>query len=186
MKEQASLGTVVANVRPVYDSMQIGRVVSVSDYTKFGRIEVIFLDYSKPFPVWVNGSIDRKPSEGDQVLVGFIQGRQDAPYLAGFVRNESYTSNFMLIEKDKIILQLPADAEDLEASMLDDSKKAKRIRVELTASGVVIAGLDTSIALTSAGIKVAGDYVACVGDTVKVDVPGVGVCTGTITSGASK
>jgi hypothetical protein len=170
MHEQSGLGAKTIKRQPTYDMTQIGRVVGVADYVKYGRIEVIFLDYSKPFPVWVNGSVDRAPVAGDQVLVGFIKGRQDAPYLAGFIRNESYTSNFVLIESDRIVLQLPIDTEDSDGHLLDDTRKASRVSVELTAGGV----------------KINGAYVARVGDIVAVTVPTHGVCPGTITSGATK
>lgn len=141
MHEQSSLGSTMINRKPEYNITQIGRVVNVTDYKQYGRINVVFLNYSKPFPVWVNGSLDRAPVEGDQVLVGFIQGRQDAPYLLGFIRNESYTSNYIVIEPNRIALQLPADSDDTKGRMLDDSKKPYRVSVELKPDGVYINGV---------------------------------------------
>lgn len=164
MKPQASLGSRVVNNKPTYNQMQIGRVTSTGDYDKYGRIEVIFLDYSRPAPVWVNGDIDRKPVAGDQVLVGFIQGRSDSPYLAGFIRNASYTSNCIKVEQDCITLQLPASTTDAQGHMLDDSLKTSRMRVEITTAGVLINGLRAVKA----------------GDTVTVNVPTIGLCSGTI------
>jgi hypothetical protein len=140
MQEQAALGNRQVYSKPSYSLTQVGRVVSVGNYDKTGTIEVVFLDYSKPFPVWVNGDIDRKPTEGDLVLVGFIQERQDAPYLAGFVRNESYTANFIKVEKDRIVIQLPTDTEDIKGHLLDDNKQTTRKSIVVTASGITING----------------------------------------------
>lgn len=169
MHPQSSLGTQKVYRKPDYNQTQIGFITSAKDYEQYGRVEVVFLDYSNPFPVWATG-LDREPVDGDQVLVGFMQGRHDAPYLIGFVRNESYTSNFVKVEKDKITLQIPTDPSDINERLMDDSKKASRITIEISASGIAI----------NSGTAA----VARVGDTVQVSVPGVGTCTGTITSGA--
>lgn len=179
MHPQSGLGKEHLHRKPVYDQLQIGRVTSTKDYNKYGRIEVIFLDYSQPFPVWVNGDLDREPVEGDQVLVGFIQGRPDAPYLAGFIRNKSYTANFIKIEKGRIILQMPTDTKDIQGALMDESKKDSRAYVEIKGSEVIVHA--PSIKLADGTTEVARK-----GDSVSVNVPGVGTCTGTITSGTSK
>lgn len=140
MQEQASLGRTLSHIKPKYEQTQIGRIVNNADYDKYGKVEVVFLDYSRPFPVWVNGDIDRKPSEGDLVLVGFIQGRADAPYLAGFVRNESYTANYIKVEKGKITLQVPTSEVDKKEHMTNDSRKSTRMRLEIDSSGVYVNG----------------------------------------------
>jgi len=155
---------------PTYTEGQIGRVTSTNDYTKYGRIEVILIDYGQPFPVWVSGDVDREPVSGDLVLLGYLQGRPDAPYMLGFVRNESYTANFVLVTKDKITIQFPTDPVDVEEHLLDDAKKVSRMTIEVTASGVVINGGTSGVAR--------------VGDAVQVMVPDHGLCSGTITSGS--
>lgn len=140
MQEQSSLGNRFIVGKQPYNQTQIGKVTSTANYEAYGRIEVAFLDYSKPAPVWVVGDLDRAPVAGDLVLVGFIQNRSDAPYLAGYVRNECYTANFVKIEKDKITIQMPTVAADINGHLLDTSMKGSRVSIELTASGVAING----------------------------------------------
>lgn len=170
MKEQSSLGTRQIYGKPAYDQTQIGRVVSTANYDLYGRIDIMCLDHSQPLPVWVCGSLDRKPVEGDLVLIGFIQSRSDSPYVIGFVRNECYTSNFVIVEDSRILIQIPTDPTDVAGHLLDATKQSTRMSVEITA----------------AGVQINGAYAARIGDTVSVNVPGVGTCTGTITSGAAK
>ena len=202
MHEQTSLGTKKLHVRPRYDQVQIGYVTSTKDYKAYGRVNVVCLDYSVPFPVWVSGSIDREPVEGDQVILGFLLGRPDAPYLAGFVRNESYTSNFIRVEQDRIILQIPTDLEDIKSHLMDDSKSESRITIELTVGGIKFRGEVTATNVTATNVTATnvtatnvtasgevtsvsatfgGRVAACIGDTVSVDVPSIGLCVGTIT-----
>jgi len=140
MQEQAGLGTRKIHRKPVYTETDIARVTSTKDYNAYGRIEVIFINYGQPFPVWVSGSVDREPASGDLVLISYIQGRADAPYMAGFVRNESHTSNFIRVEKDKILLQVPTDSDDILGHLLDDTKKSSRTILEITASGATLNG----------------------------------------------
>jgi uncharacterized Zn-binding protein involved in type VI secretion len=120
---------------------KIARVTSAVDFNQFGRIEVIFLDYGQPMPVWVVGDIEREPVAGDQVIIGYIDGRKDSPYLIGFVKNKSYTTNFVVVKKDKIKFQLPIfdigvidgkAHKDTEGNLLDNSKQAERAYIELT------------------------------------------------------
>ena len=146
MQEQSSLGGRVISRLPNYTHTKIGRVTSVKDFHKYGRIEVIFLDYSQPAPVWVFNDIDREPVEGDQVLVGFIEGRKDAPYVIGFLKNASYTTNFVVVKKDKIKLQLPIfdigikngkAHKDVQEHLLDNNKQSERAYIELTPDGIL-------------------------------------------------
>ncbi|WP_025684580.1 hypothetical protein [Paenibacillus maysiensis] len=141
MKDQSSLGGKTTNRMPEFNATRLGHVTSTKDYEKYARIEVIFLDYSQPVPVWVFGDVDREPVEGDTVIVGYLDSRKDAPYLAGFLRNGSYGTNFITIKRDLIKLQLPifeigvkdgtAD-KDVQGNLLDDSKQQQRAYVELT------------------------------------------------------
>jgi hypothetical protein len=169
MKTQSSLGREQTYNVPMYDQTQIGHVTSIKDYKKYGRIGVIFLDHSQPVNVWAIGcSMDREPVEGDMVLVGFIQGRPDSPYMINFVRNESYTSNFVVVDKDKILIQFTTDLEDIREHLLDDAKKPQRMKIELKGDGVYINGY-------AAARKT---------DVVWVDVPEHGRCYGEIDEGA--
>lgn len=180
--EQSSLGGNRQIYRqPVYNQTQIGYVTSAKDYKQYGRVEVVFLDYSNPFPVWAVG-MDREPMDGDQVVVGFMQGRVDAPYLVGFVRNESYTSNYVIIEKDKITLQVPTDIEDNKGHLLDDSKSNTRIILEVATDMITAKFKDTlTLKITSSEVTINDSVVACIGNAVSVEVPTIGTCTGTIT-----
>ncbi len=141
MKEQSSLGGRTIHRSPSYNQNKIGRVTSIKDFHKYGRIEVIFLDYSQPVPVWVFNDIDREPVEGDQVLVGYVDGRRDTPYVIGFLKNGSYTTNFVVVKKDKIKLQLPifdigvkdgVAHKDVQTHLLDNNNQAQRAYIELT------------------------------------------------------
>lgn len=106
-QRQNALGGRTIHRAPSYTQAKIGRVTSIQDYKRYGKIEVVFLDYGMPFPVWVIGDLDREPVSGDQVVVGYMEGRKDSPYLAGYIKNESYTSNFVQIQQDRIRMQLP-------------------------------------------------------------------------------
>ena len=138
--QQSSLGVRIPNRNPSYNHNKIGRVTSTKDYKAYGKIEVVFLDYSQPVPIWVSGDIDREPSEGDKIIVGFLDNRIDAPYMQGYVRNEAYTSNFVTIEKDLIRIQLPIvdKNEDIKSKLLHNHNKNNRAYIELTPSEVLI------------------------------------------------
>ncbi|MDQ0719814.1 hypothetical protein QF049_001075 [Paenibacillus sp. W4I10] len=141
MKDQAALGGKTTNRMPEFSATRLAKVTSTKDYGKYARIEVVFLDYSQPVPVWVMGELDREPVEGDTVIVGYLDNRKDAPYLAGFLRNSSYGTNFITVKRDLVKLQLPvyeigvkdgiAD-KDVQGHLLDDSKQSQRAYVELT------------------------------------------------------
>jgi hypothetical protein len=134
MQRQNSLGSPKVHRTPTYEKTKIGKVVSVANYKKYGKIDVVFLDYGATTNVWVLGDVDREPIEGDMVIVGYMEGRKDTPYMAGFVRNQSYTSNRILIGKDYVRVQLPASDKDREGNLLDDTKKEQRPYVELTST----------------------------------------------------
>ncbi len=147
MKNQSSLGGRTINRQPEFGANRLAKVTSTKDYTKFGRIEVIFLDYSQPVPVWVINNIDREPVEGDTVLVGYMDNRKDSPYMIGFQRNSSYGSNFITAARDKIRVQLPVfdigvkgglAHQDTQGNLLDESKLPTRAYVELSADKAVI------------------------------------------------
>jgi len=168
MKDQSALGGKSVNRLPKFDSTRLAHVTSTKNYEKYGRIEVVFLDYSQPVPVWVIGGIDREPVEGDTVIVGYLDNRKDAPYLAGFLRNSSYGTNFITVKRDLIKLQLPifeigvkdgtAD-KDVQGHLLDDSKQSQRAYVELTPAHALISfpvdksGSAATIKITQAGFE---------------------------------
>lgn len=147
MTYQTGLGgsEVLRNASYIHTDM--GRVTSNSRYDKEGIIDVVFLDKSTPFPVWVVGDIDRKPMTGDHVLVGYIGGRKDAPYLAGILKNLSYTTNFIEVDEKHIRLQLPVldigeiggrAHNDTKTFLKDPTKRQERAYIEVNASGIEI------------------------------------------------
>ena len=147
MAVQSSLGEKKVNRFPSFTKNNIGRVTKNSDYEAHGIIEVVMLDYSKPFPVWVVGDIDRKPMTGDMVLVGYIDGRKDAPYLVGFVKNKSYTTNFIEVREDRIRVQLPVKQigvkdgtahNDTKTNLTSDGNLPNRGYVEIKGAKITI------------------------------------------------
>lgn len=200
MGDQSSLGGRQIYRLPKFDQITVARVTSVKDYEKFGRIEVVGLDNSQPVPIWVIGDIDREPVEGDQILMGYIEGRQDAPYMKGYVKNKSYGTNFIVMKKDKIKLQLPvfevgviggASHKDTQGNLLDDANQEQRAYIELAVDHALISfPTDIDGATPPAFIKVTADGVeinhptgvikhnsgttgvARQGDTVQVTVSG--------------
>lgn len=134
MQRQSSLGSPSLHRAPSYQTSKIGKIVGVAHYKKYGKIDVVFLDHGSTANVWVLGDVDREPVEGDMVIVGYMEGRKDAPYMIGFVRNNAYTSNRILIGKDYVRVQLPASEVDRKGSLLDDTKKEQRPYVEITAT----------------------------------------------------
>ena len=136
-QNQSALGRQKENRLPSYGSVvKIGRVASAKDYRKKGTIEVTFLDYGAPLPVWVIGSIDREPVTGDMVVIGYMEASKENPYLIGFIQNKSYTSNNIIIEKDRILFQFPTSEEDRKAFNTGDKAKMKRVYAELTKDAV--------------------------------------------------
>jgi len=134
MTLQSNLGPLKIHRLPNFTEPKMGRVTSTRDYSKYGRIEVVFLDYGVPCPVWVIGDIDREPVEGDMVLIGYMEGRGDRPYLIGYMKNSSYSTNFIQVKKDLIRVQLPIHQieQDVSENLLDDSKQDQRAYMELT------------------------------------------------------
>lgn len=139
--DQSSLGGRVTSRLPNYNHLKMARVTSVKDFNKFGKVEAIFLDYSQPSPIWVINDLDREPVEGDYILVGHMEGRKDVPYMVGFVKNRSYTTNFAVMKKDKIKLQLPIfdigvkngkSHKDTDGNLLDNSKQKERAYIEIS------------------------------------------------------
>jgi hypothetical protein len=141
--EQSSLGSRVVHRNPAFTGqVKIGRVTSIKDFRSFGRLDVIFLDNQQPAPVWVINELDREPVEGDFVLIGYIDGRKDMPYLSGFVKNKSWTTNFIDVRADRIRIQLPVldfgtkdgrAHKDIQTNLLDEAKQKERAYLELTA-----------------------------------------------------
>lgn len=204
MKPQSSLGRKTIHRTPDYNGTEIGKVTSIDKYKKYGIIEVMCLNYSQPAPVWVVGDIDREPVEGDQVLIGFIDGRPDTPYLIGFVKNSSYTTNFITVRKDKIRVQLPVlqATKDVADKLLDETKLNKRAYLELSPSEAKLyfpvndTGKGAYVKITASGIEIKHDTgnvvinggtadIARKGDAVSVNVGGTNY-SGTITGGNPK
>jgi hypothetical protein len=93
-----------------FNMNSMARVERVDDYDK-GKIEVVFLNRTKPAPIWVFDG--PKPAVGDYILVGYIDGQKNNPYMQGFFSNKAWTSNFILVEKDRIRIQFPTVEKDV-------------------------------------------------------------------------
>lgn len=213
-QNQSSLGSKRIYRQPSYDTTNIGRVTSLKDFEKLGIIEVVFLDYGQPFPVWVVGDIEREPVTGDQVVIGYINGRKDAPYLHGFVKNSAYTTNFIKVSKDRIRLQLPIfdigvkdgiAHEDTKTHLLDNKKLPQRAYIDLDKDSALIS-FPTSkngstppaiIKVTATGVTIdhptgsvkhhgGSKGVARMGDKVSGTTSGGQTFEGTITTASSK
>jgi hypothetical protein len=117
---------------------KLARVVSNANYDAQRTVEVMFLDHGKSFPVWAVGNVDRKPENGDMVVVGYLEGRKDSPYLKGFVKMESATANYIVITKDVIRLQIPLDDIDKDQNMTDDFRKDTRAYIEMNKDGIAV------------------------------------------------
>ena len=140
LNSQSSLGSRKIHRVPDFNVTHIGRVTKISDYESLGRIEVMFLDYGISHPVWVVGSIERKPVLNDLVLIGYINGRKDSPYLAGYVMNASYTTNFITIEENRIKIQLPIvdKQDDVDYHLTNDDNQDSRAYIILDSDGLTI------------------------------------------------
>jgi hypothetical protein len=147
MQDQSALGGRHVNRLPGFNTNRQARVTSAKDFHTLGRIEVLFIDYSQPMPVWVVGDVDREPVPGDFVIIGYMDGRKDMPFLQGFVKNQAYTTNFIMIQKDKIKLQLPVFAvgvkdgtahNDVKTHLMDNAKQNQRAFIELTETHVLV------------------------------------------------
>jgi hypothetical protein len=138
MQRQSALGSRKIHRVPEYNTTHIGRVTKTDNYDDIGRIEVMFLDYGVSHPIWVVGSVERKPVIGDLVIVGYINGRKDSPYLAGFVKNGAYTTNFITIQENRIKIQLPlVDSEqDVKSYLNDDGRQDDRAYVLIDENGL--------------------------------------------------
>lgn len=139
--EQSSLGRKEVHNTPSYGANKdIARVVDTTDFDKYGIIDVVYIDGSNAARVWVTNPIDREPVTGDLILVGYISGQKNAPYLSGFIE-ESYMRNFVQIKKDLIRIQLPVmeigvvegiSHKDTQEKLLNDDYRGKRALMELT------------------------------------------------------
>lgn len=123
---------------PEYLMDKFATVTSAANYRTNRTIDVMFLDHGKAFPVWCVGDISREPVEGDMVVVGFLEGRKDSPYIKGFIKLNSVTANYIDVGKDYIRIQLPQNDDDAEEHMTDDSKKNTRVYLEINNSGIAL------------------------------------------------
>jgi hypothetical protein len=166
MQDQSSLGGRSVNRLPSYTNLQMARVTSTADFHQYGKLEAVFLDMSQPAPIWVFNDLDREPVAGDFILVGFMEGRKDLPYMHGFAKNQSYTTNFVVVKKDKVKLQLPIFEigvidgiahEDVKTHLLDNDKQSERAYVEITEDHAILS-YPTSEEGAQAQIELTADY----------------------------
>lgn len=198
---QNSLPTPKNNRFPEFNTVQAAKVTSIKDLEEKGQIYVKFNKRGSPAPVNVmeNGG-HVIPSEGDYVLVGFVDGDKTTPYLIGYAMNNYACANFFRLSAQGITLQFPLDETDAEEHMTDDTKESKRASIRIHSNSMElyypVGGDAVKVTLTKDGvldvavpdsIKLGGETpVARQGDSVQVSVPGIGTCTGTITGGSDK
>lgn len=142
MQTQSALGNKVLNRLPDFSQTFLGRVTSVKDFDR-GRVEIALIDGGTPIVASVVGQIARKPVEGDKVLISYISGRPDAPYLLGFVHKDSFSSDSIRVEKDKITVKLPNNAASVELSengtvRINSKFGTTNAYINITASGIEI------------------------------------------------
>jgi len=183
-----------------FNDVLMARVERVDDLQTKGRIEVIFLNRTKPAPVWVFDGPD--PVVGDFVMVGFVNGQKNNPYVIGIFKNKAWTSNFLLVTEKMIRVQFPTDTKDVtgedpskendpKSHLRDPAKLETRGYLQIDASGIKLhapAGLpveidaDTVLVKDNAGSGTLKKLVR-EGDPVQVDtVTG----NGTVTTGSSR
>lgn len=159
---QTSLGTQQQNNTPRFGSNDIARVIGTDDFDLYGIIDVILLDGSNPARVWVSNSIDREPVSGDMVLIGYISGHKNAPYLIGFL-DDCYMRNFVQIKKDLIRMQLPIQAIgviggeshiDSQGKLLDDSHRGNRAIIEVTPAHTYLQFPGGSVEITGGNMSI--------------------------------
>lgn len=183
-----------------FNDTLMARVEKTDDLKEQGRIEVIFLNRTKPAPVWVFDGPD--PVVGDYVMVGFVNGQKNNPYVAGIFKNRAWTSNFILVTNEMIRIQFPTEEKDVtgddpkkendpKSHLRDAAKLETRGYLQIDATGIKLhapAGLpveidaDTVLVKDNAGAGTAKKLVR-EGDPVQVDtVTG----QGTVTTGSSR
>lgn len=146
-----------------------GQVVSVVDYDEFQQVEVAFSEGGTTIPVWVvEDGVSPKPVNGDWVLVGFIGGHKNQPYIAGYYRGKYAWSNHIMMRRDEttaeILIQLPTLTTDLEEHLTDDTKKETRTYIRLSHEGFEINHPQSDSVRTSIKIDNAGN--------ITIDTPG--------------
>ena len=137
---QNSLGEFKTHKPDSFTQLIPGRVVSTVDYEEFKQVAVSFSKGGTTLPVWVvEDGVSPKPVNGDWVLVGFIGGHKNQPYIAGYYRGNYAWSNHIMMRRDEtteeILIQLPVLPElkivDLEEHLTNDTKKETRAFVHL-------------------------------------------------------
>lgn len=140
-----------------FNDMLMARVEKVDNLETKGQVEVIFLNRTKPAPVWVFDG--PSPAVGDYVMVGFVGGQKNSPYIAGIFRNRGWTSNFVLVTDKMIRIQFPTDSTDVtgadeskendpKSHLRDDEKLDTRGYLQIDAEGIKLhapAGLPVEI-----------------------------------------
>lgn len=128
----------------------LARVTKNDHYFSQSKIEVVFLNRTAPVPIWVlNSGASVKPEVGDYVLVDYIDGQKNNPYMVGLVSHKAYTSNFIRVEKDMIRIQFPTNPNDVLQGQEDNSNShlrndaaylASRYYIQIDGNGVTIKG----------------------------------------------
>lgn len=110
-RHQASLGSPKPHPYPRFDHVLIAKVANNADYAN-GRIEVQLDDGIIPggilVPVFISHSgIEVKPEQGDTVLIGFLQGAKNNPWLINFAQGKHAYAKSIMVDENGITLQWP-------------------------------------------------------------------------------
>jgi uncharacterized protein involved in type VI secretion and phage assembly len=110
MTTQTALGRPTPYPYPRFDHVAIAIVTSNVDYDTLGRVEVLFMNDGGlaggvAVPVYVvESGLSVKPEEGDTVLVGFVQGNKDNPWLIGTFKGKAATSGMIALTKEGLTI----------------------------------------------------------------------------------
>lgn len=121
---QTSLGQPIPYPYPRFDHVAMAKVTGTVDYATIGRVEVQFINDGglaggMAVPAYVvESGLSVGPEEGDTVLVGFIRGDKNSPWLIGTFMGGAATSGLLRLKKDRFTVSVKTDLGsivDLEA-----------------------------------------------------------------------
>lgn len=137
-------------------------------------------------PVMSMGGFYWVPQKTDTVLLVFVDGRKDAPYIVGELLNP--TTGKQLSDSKQLLIQSPAGIKIIcnpDGSAVIQNPAGGQFK--MNADGTGTATFPGALTINAASVALAGGgaAVARIGDTVQVNVAGT-LYNGTITSGSSK
>jgi hypothetical protein len=119
------------------------------------------------------------PSEGDNVIVGFINGDENSPIVIGNIFNKTVhgTQQNPIINQDELLINAKSKGSYIILKSNNDilirtcdNNGNKKGAIKIDSNGVIT-------------LNNGSNAIARIGDSVEVNVPTIGTCSGTITSG---